>query len=84
MQEDLFFNLPTAEYLKFNNIYSGSFGDFNYKLFPDIKNNSVRVVVWKGKYSFEKSDLLFEKNFNFEDDLIKEINEWLKIKKQKI
>lgn len=84
MQEDSFFSLPTAEYLKFNNIYSGSFGDFNYKLFPDIKNEIVRVVVWKGRYSFEKSDLLFEKNFNFEDNLIEKINEWLNIKKQKI
>ncbi len=84
MHEDLFFSLPTAEYLKFNNIYSGSFGEFNYKLFPNIENGSVRVVVWKGKYSFEKSEMLFEKNFSFEDNLIKKIDEWLKIKKEEI
>lgn len=84
LQEGLFFSLPTAEYLKFNNIYSGSFGEFNYKLFPDIEKNSVRVVVWKGKYSFEKSDLLFEENFIFEDNLILKINEWLKVKKEEI
>lgn len=84
MQEGLFFSLPTAEYLKFNNIYSGSFEEFNYKLFPDVEKSSVRVVVWKGRYSFEKSDLLFEENFNFEDNLIKKIDEWLKIKKEEI
>lgn len=78
MQENFSFNLPTVEYLKFNNIYSGSCGEFNYKLFPNIEDGSVRVVIWKGKFSFENSNLLLEKNFNFEDNLIKKINKWLK------
>ena len=74
--------LPTKRYLEFSNIFSGSCLDFNYKIFPNVKENFVRVVVWKGRFSFENSESIFERNFTFEDDLIEKIDVWLEEKRK--
>ena len=76
--------LPTKKYLEFSNIFSGSCLNFNYKIFPNVKENKVRVVVFLGEFCFEKSELIAEKNFQFEDDLIEKIDFWLERKKKEI
>lgn len=77
MKEKFDFSLPTEEYLKFNNIFSGSLGEFNYKIFPKLEEGMVLVVVWKGRLCFEKSELLFRENFNLEERIKEKINLWL-------
>lgn len=72
--------VPTYEYLKFGNIFSSSLGDFNFKIFPMVKENSVRVVVWKGKFCFENSEMLFCENFVLKDDVGLKIKDWLEKK----
>ena len=74
------FNLPTVEYLNFGNIFSSSLKNFNYKIFPKLEEKKLLVVVWQGRFCFEKSEALFKKEFNLKEDVAKEINLWLKEK----
>ena len=74
-----FLNLPTLEYLKFGNIFSGSFEGVNYKLFPKIEENCVRVVIFKGEFSFEECEDFKEKTFEIKKNLIEEIKLWFEL-----
>ena len=58
--------VPTYEYLKFGNIFSGSLGDFNFKIFPILEEKKVKVAVWKGEFCFEKSEIIFCEHFSLE------------------
>ncbi len=78
------FSLPTLEYLKFGNIFSGSLKDFNYKLFPKVEENKVRVVVFKGEFSFENCENFKEKTFEIKEKLIEEIALWFERQCEKL
>lgn len=71
------FILPTVEYLKFNNIYSSGFDDFNFKIFPLVEEEKAEVVVWKGKFCFEKSELLFKETFKLDENFLCCVKNWL-------
>lgn len=77
---DVNFNLPTLEYLTFGNIFSSSLKNFNFKIFPKLEEEKILVVVWEGKFCFEKSKTLFEKNFNLNSDVVEKIKLWLQEK----
>ncbi len=74
------FHLPSFEYFKFGNIFSSSFEDFNYKIFPNPEKNTVKVVVWRGFFSLEKSESVFEEEFSIKETLKEELELWLKTK----
>ena len=74
-----FLNLPTLEYLKFGNIFSGSLKDFNYKLFPKVEENKVRAVIFKGEFSFENCENFKEKTFEIKENLIEEVRLWFEL-----
>ena len=77
---DVSFSLPTFEYLNFGNIFSSSLKNFNYKIFPKLEEKMLLVVIWKGRFCFEKSQALFKKEFSLKQDSIKKINLWLQEK----
>jgi hypothetical protein len=68
------FHLPPFEYFGFGNIYSGSLGAFNYKIWP---KEELRIVVWYGKYCCEKSQPHAEKTFSSDEKGLGELCQWL-------
>lgn len=66
--------VPNFEMVEFKNIYSGSFFNKNYKIFP---GENVRVVIWDGQNCFEKSELTAEKEFDYGKDGYDEMIEWI-------
>lgn len=77
---DVNFSLPTFEYLNFGNIFSSSLKSFNYKIFPKLEEKKLLVVVWQGRFCFEKSEALFKEEFSLNLDSIEKIRLWLKEK----
>lgn len=61
-------HFPTLEYLKFGNIFSSSLGNFNFKIFPDMNDRKMKVVIWKGKNCLDVSEVLFEKIFSLSNE----------------
>jgi len=53
MAQDRSFKLLPLEYFSFGNSFSGSRGDFNYKLVP--KDGQLELLVWYGKLCSAKS-----------------------------
>lgn len=75
MNQSLHF--PTLEYLKFGNIFSSSADDFNFKIFPNVDDSKIRVVIWKGRNCLEVSEILFEKVFDLLDGGFNEALDWI-------
>ena len=71
------FDLPTCEYFKFGNIFSSSFKNFNYKIFPNCEDDTVRVVVWLGVFCLDVSEISFQEEFKMEEDLKNKLKFWL-------
>ncbi len=69
--------LPSVKYLKFGNIYSGSSGNFNYKIFPNVKEEKFKISTWLGKCCYEKCDVLHEKDFKLNEVGLNEAAQWL-------
>lgn len=72
------FHFPTLEYLKFGNIFSSSLDDFNFKMFPDIDDCKISVVIWQGHNCLDASEALFEKIFGLSEDGFGEMINWIK------
>lgn len=53
--------VPNFEIIDFKNIYSGSFRNINYKIFPD--KETVKVVIWEGMNCLDESEISEEKEF---------------------
>ena len=68
---------PTLEYLKFGNVFSGGVENFNFKMFPNIGENKVKIVVWEGENCCEKSNPLFEETFDLSLDGLEKAIAWL-------
>ena len=68
---------PTLEYLKFGNVFSGGVENFNFKMFPNVGENKVKIVVWEGKNCCEKSKSLFEETFDLSPGGFEKAVSWL-------
>lgn len=53
-------DIPLLEYFQSRNIYAGSYKSFNYKIFP---GDSLRVVIWMGKFCLDQSEIIAEESF---------------------
>lgn len=76
MNQNLHF--PTLEYLKFGNIFSSSYGNFNFKIFPNVDDCKIKVVIWKGQNCLDVSEALFENFFDLSDVGFNEMIDWVK------
>ena len=68
------YHIPPFEYFGFGNIYSGSSGAFNYKVWP---KEELKIVVWYGKYCCEKSEPHAEETFPNSPEGLRELCQWL-------
>ena len=74
MEQELF-DIPKILYFESNNIYSGSLGKFNYKIFPD--GEVLRAHIWHGIYCMEKSEVLDTQEFPMTAEGRTQLIDWL-------
>lgn len=68
------FEILPLEYFEFKNMFSGSKGDFNYKIIP---KEQLEVIVWYGRKCSQKSEIIAENSFEFKEESRNLICEWL-------
>ncbi len=68
------FTILPLEYFTFKNSFSGSRGDFNYKIIPQ---DNFHLLVWYGKNCSAKSKIVAEKDFPLEEESRPQICQWL-------
>ena len=76
-EEILELKLPCLEFLGFENIYSGSYDNFNFKVFPEVCELKVKVVVWLGCCCLEKSEPLSSQEFDLNEQGHALAQKWL-------
>ena len=83
--EDLF--IPTLHTFAMNNIFTGSFGSFRFKITPNIQKRTPKEVdfetstilaeYWHGLYCYEKSTIEGKKTFPLTEEGRLEMLSWL-------
>ena len=83
--EELF--LPTLHTFENNNIFTGSYGAFRFRVEPNIimrtpkevnmEESSMKAEYWHGQFCYEKSTMEGEKVFPLSDEGKEELRRWL-------
>ncbi|WP_143530258.1 hypothetical protein [Massiliimalia massiliensis] len=73
--------IPSLEYFVNHNIYSGSKGKFNFKIFPG--DSEMAVKVWTGPFCLDCSEVDEEKCFPISDDGYRQMVAWVEEMSQK-
>lgn len=68
------FEIPKYYYFQSGNDYSGSKGDFNYKI---ITSEKIKCLTWHGKFCSMKSEIENEKDFENSENGFSELISWL-------
>ncbi len=68
------FTILPLEYFTYKNPYSGSCGNFNYKITP---KENFQLIVWYGKFCSAKSEIIASVEFPLEEDSRPLICQWL-------
>lgn len=68
------FEIPKFYYFESGNNYSGSKGDFAYKI--EI-GERFRVITWHGRLCSDKAEIENEANFDFTQDGFDQMIKWL-------
>lgn len=57
--------LPGIEWFANDNPYTECIFDFHYIIIPDVKEETMTVRIWNGKFCYEKSleQIIFERVF---------------------
>lgn len=66
---------PSAEYLQNQNPYSGSTGEFNFKIFP--QKDTMLVKIWYGPNYLDRAELAAEQEFPGDDEGIADAFNWI-------
>ncbi len=78
--------LPTLHSFAMNNIFTGSAGDFRFKIVPkvqkngkevDFENSSIFAQFWHGPFCYEKSEMEGENTFPMSEHGRDELLKWL-------
>lgn len=56
-------SIPGIEWFANNNPYTECHNLFHYIILPDVKEETMTVKIWNGKYCYEKSEILIERMF---------------------
>ena len=88
MMDDFF--IPTLHTFAMNNIFTGSSGNFRFKISPKIQKKTPKEVdfdtstilaeYWHGPYCYEKSTIEEENTFPLSDTGRLDMIAWLKSK----
>ena len=68
------FTILPLEYFTFKNMFSGSKGNFNYKIIP---KENFHLLIWYGKNCSAKSEIVAEADFPLEEESRSLICDWL-------
>ncbi|MDY4414056.1 MAG: hypothetical protein SPE43_06825 [Ruminococcus sp.] len=68
------FDIPKYYYFKSGNDYSGSKGDFSYKI---ITSDTIKCLTWHGKLCSMKAEIENEKEFENSEKGFAELIKWL-------
>ncbi|MDE6501835.1 MAG: hypothetical protein K2K02_01130 [Ruminococcus sp.] len=71
------FEIPKFYYFESGNDYSGSMGDFTYKI---VNSNCLKCLTWHGKLCSMKATIENEKEFEKTQKGFEELIEWLESK----
>ncbi len=74
---DCFVHMPSLAYLRFGNVFTGSRGAFNFKLFPNTDEQTVRMVVWTGRNCLDASEPQGEKTVALTESGWQEGKAWI-------
>lgn len=80
--------LPTLHTFAMNNIFTGSCGNFRFRIKPtvvkfpnskevDMANSSIHAEYWHGALCYEKSEMEAEKTFPMSDEGRLALQQWL-------
>ncbi len=78
--------LPTLHFFAMNNIFTGSAGDFRFRIVPrvqkngkevDFENSSIFAQFWHGPFCYEKSEMEGENTFPMSEQGRDELLKWL-------
>ncbi|MCR5708329.1 MAG: hypothetical protein K6G82_08655 [Ruminococcus sp.] len=68
------FDIPKFYYFDSGNDYSGSLGDFAYKVYT---GETLRVLTWHGRLCSDKADIEHEKEFDRTQEGFDAMIKWL-------
>ena len=84
------FFIPTLHTFAMGNIFTGSCGNFRFKIEPkieklspkevDFANSSIYACYWHGAFCFEKSEIEGEKSFPLSEEGRTQMKTWLESK----
>ncbi len=66
----------TLEWFEFKNIYTGSVGDFRYRIAPDVKESKLKASVYT-EYSYHHAKDIQETEFPLTEDGLLEARKWI-------
>lgn len=69
------FAIPGAYYFESKNVFSGSRGDFNYRIVPE--DDQLHVTVWHGFICSDKAEIEAEEQFPLSATGISQMLAWL-------
>lgn len=69
------FDIAKFNYFKSGNVFTGSKGQFNFRIAGE--NDLLAVSVWYGLFCYEKSEIVAQNNFDFSADGLDEAIRWL-------
>ena len=78
--------LPTLHTFAMGNTFTGSAGDFRFKIVPkvqkngkevDFENSSIFAQYWRGPFCYEKSTVEGEKTFPLSSQGREDLLKWL-------
>ena len=80
--------LPNLHYFAMDNIFTGSVGEFRFRIVPQVvkpkgskeilfEESSILAQFWHGKLCYEKSEMEAEKTFPLSEEGRLEMKQWL-------
>ena len=79
--------LPTLHTFAMNNVFTGSCGEFRFRIVPevimatakevDFEKSTIHVEYWHGLYCYEKSEMEGENTFPLSPEGREDLRKWL-------
>lgn len=85
--EELF--IPTLHTFAMNNVFTGSYGDFRFKIVPsvvksesnpkevDMEKSAISAEYWHGPFCYEKSEMEGQATFAMSEEGRQNLKNWL-------
>ncbi len=71
------FDLRRLYYYESGNIFTGSKGEFNFKIIPDTKEKKLNVSLWHGIICSDLAEMDKQEEFTLDEEGFEEMIKWL-------